>query len=86
MSVPHDSVHGRPDIDHGGLHALDWLAMVLMIVGGLNWGLVGATGVDLVATLLGEMTLASRAVYLLVGLSALYGFVLMARLGREPGR
>ncbi len=83
MSVPHDSVHGRPAIDHGGLHALDWLAMVLMILGGLNWGLVGATGFDLMATLLGEMTLASRAVYLLVGLAALYGIYLLTKMARH---
>jgi uncharacterized membrane protein YuzA (DUF378 family) len=48
------------------------LATTLLIVGGINWGLVGLAQFDLVATLLGEMSMASRAVYTLVGLSAVY--------------
>lgn len=48
------------------------VALVLVIIGGLNWGLVGALNFDLVATLLGHKSKLSRAVYLLVGLSAIY--------------
>ena len=48
----------------------DTIATTLLVIGGLNWGLVGLAQLDLVATLLGEMTLASRVVYTLVGLSA----------------
>ncbi len=44
----------------------------MVIVGGLNWGLVGALNFDLVASLLGHMSMLSRAVYILVGLSAIY--------------
>lgn len=51
---------------------LDVVAAVLLVVGGLNWGLVGAARFDLVATLLGEMSALSRIVYMLVGLAALY--------------
>ena len=51
---------------------LDVVAAVLLVVGGLNWGLVGALGVDLVATLFGVMSPLARTIYLLVGLSALY--------------
>ena len=51
---------------------VDWIALVLVIVGGVNWGLVGAFGFDLVATLFGDMSALSRIVYSLVGLSALY--------------
>lgn len=51
---------------------LDVVAAVLLVVGGLNWGLVGAAGIDLVATLFGTMSPLARTVYLLVGLSALY--------------
>jgi uncharacterized membrane protein YuzA (DUF378 family) len=51
---------------------LDVVAAVLLVVGGLNWGLVGTAGFDLVATLFGPMSPLSRTVYLLVGLSALY--------------
>lgn len=48
------------------------IALILVIVGGLNWGLVGLLSFDLVATILGEMSVISRAVYVLVGLSAVY--------------
>jgi uncharacterized membrane protein YuzA (DUF378 family) len=53
-------------------NAIDWLSMVLLIIGGLNWGLVGLFDFDLVAALFGEMSGLSRIVYGLVGLSALY--------------
>ena len=51
--------------------AINKVTLLLLIVGGLNWGLVGLFGFDLVATLFGEMTLLSRIVYTLVGASAL---------------
>ena len=45
---------------------------VLLIIGGLNWGLVGLFGFDLVETLLGAMPMLQQVVYLLIGLSAVY--------------
>jgi uncharacterized membrane protein YuzA (DUF378 family) len=56
---------------------LDTLALILTIVGGLNWGLVGLFRFDLVAAIFGgmefgETNLASRIVYVAVGLSAVY--------------
>lgn len=53
-------------------NSIDWIALVLVIVGGLNWGLVGLAKFDLVATLFGEMSIVSRVVYGLVGISAIY--------------
>lgn len=50
---------------------LDWVALVLVIVGGLNWGLIGAANYDLIASLLGTGAV-GRTVYGLVGLAALY--------------
>lgn len=44
---------------------------VLLVIGGLNWGVVGLFQTDLVAKILGDMSMASRLVYLLVGISAL---------------
>ena len=52
--------------------SVDWLALVLVIVGGLNWGLVGLFGFDLVAAIFGDMSTLSRIVYSLVGLAAVY--------------
>jgi uncharacterized protein len=51
------------------------VTLLLLVVGGLNWGLVGLFGFDLVAALFGGMSLMSRAVYTLVGLSALWQLV-----------
>jgi uncharacterized membrane protein YuzA (DUF378 family) len=48
------------------------VTLVLLIVGGLNWGLVGLFDFDLVAALFGEMSPLSRIVYVLVGASALW--------------
>jgi uncharacterized membrane protein YuzA (DUF378 family) len=53
-------------------NTIDWLALVLTIVGGLNWGLVGGFDFNLVDALFGEGSTLSRIVYVLVGLSALY--------------
>ena len=61
------------------LNALDWIAMVLLIVGGLNWGLVGLFDIDVVVRILGVMSTASRSVYILVGLAALYSIYLCVR-------
>lgn len=51
---------------------INWIAFILVIVGGLNWGLVGFFDYDLVSSIFGEMSGAARVVYALVGLSALY--------------
>ena len=59
------------------MRKLNALATILTIVGGLNWGLVGLFKFDLVAAIFGgmsfgEVNLASRVVYTLVGLAAAY--------------
>ena len=54
------------------MKSLDVTAAVLLVVGGLNWGLVGVANFDLVATAFGDMSPISRLVYILVGVSALY--------------
>lgn len=51
---------------------LNIITKILLIVGGLNWGLVGLLDFDLVATVFGDMTGLSRTVYSLVGVSAIY--------------
>jgi uncharacterized membrane protein YuzA (DUF378 family) len=71
--------------------ALDGLTALLLVVGGLNWGLVAIAEFDLVATVFGEdfgeTNLASRIVYGLVGLSAVYQAIrLPALFDRSPGR
>ncbi|MDH3352851.1 MAG: DUF378 domain-containing protein [Nanoarchaeota archaeon] len=51
---------------------IDWIALVLVIIGGLNWGLVGFFNWDLVAAIFGDMSMVSRTIYGLVGISALW--------------
>ena len=53
-------------------NVVDWIALVLVIVGGLNWGLVGLFQLDLVEFILGAVPVLQRIVYVLVGLSAAY--------------
>ncbi|MEF9952372.1 MAG: DUF378 domain-containing protein [Clostridium sp.] len=53
------------------LNGLDWLGLVLTIIGGLNWGLIGVFNFNLVSFLLGVDTMWSRIVYILVGIGAL---------------
>jgi uncharacterized membrane protein YuzA (DUF378 family) len=64
--------------------SLDIVTLLLVIVGALNWGLVGLFKFDLVATIAGEdfgdVNLFSRIVYLLVGVSGVYQLSLLARL------
>jgi uncharacterized membrane protein YuzA (DUF378 family) len=70
----------RADAALHHLGALDWVAMVLLIIGGLNWGLMGLLNIDLIAAMFGEMTQAARAAYIVVGLSGLYAIYLCIRL------
>lgn len=65
------------------LTSLDWAALVLLIVGGLNWGFIGLFKFDLVATLFGDMSMFSRVVYDIVGLSAVYVIAIAMNLARK---
>ncbi|MCG2700219.1 DUF378 domain-containing protein [Candidatus Parcubacteria bacterium] len=65
------------------LNTLDWVALVLVIVGGLNWALIGLFSFDLVATIFGDMSVLSRIVYVLVGLSAVYVLASLGKLARK---
>ncbi len=65
------------------LSALDFIALILIIIGGLNWGLVGAFKFDLVAAIFGDMSIIARIVYILVGLSAIYGILILGKLGKK---
>ena len=64
------------------LNGLDWLALVLVLVGALNWGLVGFFGLDLVAAIFGDMSAVARIIYGLVGIAAVYMAVVSTSLRR----
>lgn len=71
------------------MQALNVIVMILLIVGGLNWGLVGLFNFDLVAALfggtVGSYSGLSRVVFVIVGIAALYGFMLLAPLTGRTG-
>ena len=67
------------------MRVINQITLLLLIVGGLNWGFVGLADFDLVAAIFGEMSPLSRIVYLLVGLSALWQIVPLVR-GSEARR
>ncbi|PIR05240.1 MAG: DUF378 domain-containing protein [Candidatus Liptonbacteria bacterium CG11_big_fil_rev_8_21_14_0_20_35_14] len=64
------------------LGGLDLIALILVIVGGLNWGLVGINGWNLVEGL-GLGVTVTKIVYDLVGLSALYLIIIIGKLGKK---
>jgi len=65
------------------LNGLDIVALILIIVGGLNWLLVGIFSFDLVAAIFGYMSIVARIVYILVGLAAIYTLVNLGKYGRK---
>lgn len=54
------------------LNWFDWLTLILVIIGAINWGLVGLFDFDLVAAIFGDMSSISRVIYTIVGLSGIY--------------
>lgn len=60
--------------------ALDWVAVALVVIGGLNWGLVGLFDFDLVAFLFGAMTGAARVVYTIVAIVEVYAIFSFTKL------
>ena len=65
------------------LSAIDWIALILVLIGGLNWLLVGLFGFDLVAAIFGPMSAVSRIVYVIVGLCAIYLLIISGKLGKK---
>lgn len=62
------------------MKALDMITLILVIIGGLNWGLVGLFDFNLVSTIFGGAGSAiTRIIYVLVGLSALYQIMPLVR-------
>ena len=61
---------------------INLIAMVLLLIGGLNWGLVGIFNYNLVTAMLGDASMMTKVVYALVGVCALYeGFQFLQKRG-----
>lgn len=65
------------------LSFVDWVAFILVVVGALNWGLVGFFQFNLVAAILGDMTFLARAVYGLVGIAAVYMAIFAGKINKK---
>lgn len=61
------------------MKTLDIIALVLVIIGAINWGLIGFFQFDLVAALFGNMSAISRVIYALVGIAGLYAISFFAK-------
>ena len=64
------------------LGSFNWIILVLVIIGALNWGLIGFFGFDLVAKIFGDMSVVSRVVYAIVGLSGLWLLIISPKLNK----
>lgn len=60
---------------------IDYVVLVIAIIGAINWGLIGFFKFDLVAFLFGDMTLLSRIIYAVVGIVGLYLISMFGRIG-----
>lgn len=65
------------------MKTLDYIALILVAIGAINWGLIGFFNFDLVKAIFGSMTLITRIVYALVGVSGLYALSFFGRLRNE---
>ncbi len=62
------------------MKALDYIALIVIIIGAVNWGLIGFFGFDLVSFLFGSMSVLSRIIYGLVGICGLYAISYTGRI------
>ena len=60
---------------------IDYTVLTIVIIGAINWGLIGFFRLDLVAFLFGEMSLISRIIYGIVGIAGLYLISMFGRVG-----
>jgi len=61
---------------------LNWITFILIVIGGLNWGLIGITDFNLVTTIFGDGIL-TKIIYGLVGLSAIYMLIFGGKMMAE---
>ena len=65
------------------LSTFDWVALIIIIVGAINWGLVGLFKIDIIKVIFGDMTIFARMLYIIVGLAGLYLLILSFKLGKK---
>ena len=65
------------------MNIVKWITYSVVLIGALNWGLIGAFNFDLVSFLFGDMSALSRVVYTIVGLCAIGYFILSIKDNTE---
>ncbi|HHV13832.1 MAG TPA: DUF378 domain-containing protein [Clostridiales bacterium] len=65
------------------MKTLDYIALILVVIGAVNWGLIGFFDFDLVRAIFGNMTLVSRIIYSVVGIAGLYALSYFGRLRND---
>lgn len=65
------------------MKTLDIIALILVIIGAVNWGLIGLFEFNLVDTLFGAMSVVSRTIYILVGISGLWSIRMIAKASED---
>lgn len=66
-------------------NTLDWVSTVLVIIGAVNWGLIGLFDFNLVSAIFGAFSAVTRIIYVIVGLAGLYMVATAAKMGRHSG-
>ena len=65
------------------LNALDLIALVLVIIGAVNWGLVGLFNFNLISVIFGDMSMVPQYIYTLVACSGLYLFIMLGKFSKK---
>ncbi|HAP20600.1 DUF378 domain-containing protein [Frisingicoccus caecimuris] len=62
---------------------LDVVCLILIIIGAVNWGLIGFFSLDIISVIFGNMSMISRIIYAVVGIAGIYSLVLFWKLKAE---
>ena len=65
------------------MKALDYTILTIVIIGAINWGLIGFFDFDLISTLFGQMSILTRIIYAVVGIGGLYAISYYGRMNSE---
>ena len=64
------------------LGAIDWIALILLIVGAINWGIMGIAQKDLIMGIIGFSWAIARIIYIVVGVAGLWGLIFILPKGK----
>lgn len=65
------------------MKVLDYTILTFVVIGAINWGLIGFFDFDLVSTLFGQMSILTRIIYAIVGIGGLYAISYYGRMNNE---